>query len=140
MPQTPVHFTAKGPAGPLRRFRRPVMTKSTKGNGNGDKSTSALFVLGYDDQQKPRGARFVDANPNLVAKAAELMDLNVYQAANCELADLAKKLPTGRLYSTGKGFVPNIRQSLYSEIVAALAGAPGAARGQDEDLPTVPSG
>ena len=25
----PVHFTAKGPIGPLRRFRRPVMTKTT---------------------------------------------------------------------------------------------------------------
>jgi hypothetical protein len=116
------------------------MTKPTKGNATAENSTSALFVLGYDDQQKSRGARFVDANPSLVAKAAQLMDLNVYEAANGELADLAKKLPVGRLYSTGEGFVPNIRQSLYSEIVAALAGAPGAARGKDEDLPTVASG
>jgi hypothetical protein len=116
------------------------MTKPTKGNATAEKSTSVLIVLGYDDQQKPRGARFVDANASLVAKAAELMDLSVYAAANGELADLAKKLPVGRLYSTGKGFVPNIRQTLYSEIIAALAGAPGAARGKDEDLPTVASG
>jgi hypothetical protein len=116
------------------------MTKPAKGNANTQKSTSAVIVLGYDDQQKPRGARFVDANPSLVAKAAEAMDLNLYNAANGELADLAKKLPVGRLYSTGKGFVPNIRQSLYSEIVAVLAGAPGAARGKDEDLPPVASG
>jgi hypothetical protein len=116
------------------------MTKSTKGNGNGNKSTSALFVLGYDDQQKPRGARFVDANASLVAKAAQLMDLNVYEAADDDLADLAQKLPVGRLYSTGKGFVPNIRQTLYSEIVAALAITPGAARSAAEDLPTVASG
>jgi hypothetical protein len=85
------------------------MTKPTKGNARAEKSTSALIVLGYDDQQKPRGARFTDANPNLVAKAAELMDLNLYEAANGDLAVLAKKLPVGRLYSTGKGFVPNIR-------------------------------
>jgi hypothetical protein len=116
------------------------MTKPTKGNAAADKPTSALIVLGYDDQQKSRGARFVDANPNLVAKAAQLMDLNVYEAANGGLADVVRKLPVGRLYSTGKGFVPNIRQSLYSEIVAALAGAPEAARGKDEDLPTVASG
>jgi hypothetical protein len=116
------------------------MTKPTKGNANAEKSPSALIVLGYDDQQKPRGARFVDTNPNLVAKAAQLMDLKLYEAANGELADLAKKLPVGRLYSAGKGFVPNIRQSLYSEIIAALAGAPEAARGKDEDLPTVASG
>jgi hypothetical protein len=115
------------------------MTKPNKENGNGKKSTSALIVLGYDDQQKPRGARFVDANASLVTKAAELMDLNVYEA-NGELADLAKKLPVGRLYSTGKGFVPNIRQALYSQIVAALAGTPDAARGKAEDLPSVASG
>jgi hypothetical protein len=36
--------------------------------------------------------------------------------------------------------VPNIRPSLYSEIIVALAGAPGAARGKDEELPTVASG
>jgi hypothetical protein len=116
------------------------MTKPSKENGNGNKLSSALFVLGYDDQQKPRGARFVDANASLVAKAAELMDLNVYEAANGELADLAKKLPVGRLYSTGKGFVPNIRQTLYSQIIAALAGTPEAARGKKEDLPIVASG
>jgi len=116
------------------------MTKPTKGNGNGNKSTSALFVLGYDDQQKPRGARFVDANASLVTKAAELMELNVYEAADGELADLVKKLPVGRLYSTGKGFVPNIRQTLYSQIIAALAITPSAARGKAEDLPTVASG
>ena len=28
-----------------------------------------LIVLGFDDQQKPRGARFVDAKPDLVTKA-----------------------------------------------------------------------
>ena len=27
--QEPIRFTAKGPAGPLRRFRRPIMTKAT---------------------------------------------------------------------------------------------------------------
>lgn len=116
------------------------MTKPTKGTANTEKSTSVLIVLGYDDQQKPRGARFVDADPNLVAKAAELMDLSVYAAANGDLAILAKKLPVGRLYSTGKGFVPNIRQTLYSEIIAALAGTPEASRGKDDDLPTVASG
>jgi hypothetical protein len=116
------------------------MTKSTKGNANTEKPTAALIVLGYDDQQNPRGARFVDANPNLVAKAAEAMDLKVYEAANGDLGVLAKKLPVGRLYSTGKGFVPNIRQTLYSEIIAALASTPEASRGKDDDLPTVASG
>ena len=53
------------------------------------------------------------------------MDLKVYEASTVELAALAKKLPTGRLYANGKAFVPNVRQSLYSELVATLAAEPG---------------
>ena len=53
---------------------------------------SGLLVLGFDEQQKPCGARFVGAKPDLVAKAAQLMGLKVYQAASDDLAALAKKL------------------------------------------------
>ena len=42
--------------------------------------TTPLIVLGFDDQQKPRGARFVDAKAELVTKAADLMGFKVYQA------------------------------------------------------------
>jgi hypothetical protein len=80
--------------------------------------TKVLIVLGYDEDQKPRAARFPAADTNLVAKAAQLMDLKVYEATTEELAALAKKLPVGRLYSNGKGFVPNVRQNLYSQIIS----------------------
>ena len=49
------------------------------------------------------------------------MDLKVYEATTEELAALAKKLPVGRLYSDGRGFVPNVRQNLYSQIIVELA-------------------
>jgi RadC-like JAB domain len=91
-------------------------------------STSPLIVLGFDEQQKPRGAKFIDAKLDLVTKAADLMGLNVYEATAEELAELAKKLPLGRLYANGRGFVPNIRQSLYSDLIAALAGDPTPSR------------
>jgi hypothetical protein len=80
-----------------------------------------LIVLGFDEQQKPRGAKFIDAKPDLVTKAADLMGLKVYEATAEEVAELAKKLPLGRLYANGRGFVSNIRQSLYSDLVVALA-------------------
>ncbi len=83
-------------------------------------ATPPLIVLGFDDQQKPRGARFIDAKPDLVAKAADLMGFKVYDASSPEFAEAAKKLPLGRLYANGRGFVPNIRQSLYSDLVVAL--------------------
>ena len=88
---------------------------------------ATLIVLGYDDQQKPRGARFVDAKPDLVAKAADLMDLKVYETSNPDL------------YANGRGFVPNIRQDLYSQAVVALAAKPEAALSSENDKDGLPA-
>jgi hypothetical protein len=78
-------------------------TAVTKSSAAPATSASPLIVLGYDEHQKPRGARFVDAKPDLVAKAADLMDLKVYQATTADVAAVAKKLPIGRLYANGRG-------------------------------------
>ena len=93
-------------------------------------SSAPLIVLGYDENHKPRAARFPATDAELVSKAAQLMDLKVYAATSEDLAALAKKLPEGRLYGNGRGFVPNVRQSLYSEIIVTLAVEPQAAVGK----------
>jgi len=101
-------------------------------------TTPTLIVLGFDEEQKPRGARFVDGKPDLVTKAADLMGFKVYQASLPDVAEVAKKLPLGRLYANGRGFVPNIRQSLYSDMVAELALEPQTAlskHGNKDSLP-----
>ena len=98
-----------------------------------------LLVLGFDEQQKPCGARFVDDKPDLVAKAAQLMGLKVYKATSPDVAEVAKKLPIGRLYANGRGFVPNIRQSLYSDLVVTLAGEPQAALSKNGDNDGLPA-
>jgi hypothetical protein len=98
-----------------------------------------LIVLGFDEQQKPRGAKFVDAKPDLVTKAADLMGLKVYEATAEEVAELAKKLPLGRLYANGRGFVPNIRQLLYSDLVVALALEGQAALSKNGDNDSLPA-
>ena len=102
-------------------------------------ATFPLIVLGYDEQQKPRGARFVDVKPDLVTKAAELIGLKVYDTSNPDVAAIAKKLPVGRLYANGRGFVPNIRQDLYSQLVVALAGKPEAALSLDDAKDSLPA-
>src|ERR1700730_14220034 len=96
-------------------------TAVTKSSALAPAAMRPLIVLGFDDQQKPRGARFIDAKPDLVTKAADLMGFKVYEASPPDVAETAKKLPLGRLYANGRGFVPNIRQSLYSDLVVALA-------------------
>ena len=119
------------------------MTKTTtkaKASAKESAPSAPLIVLGYDENQKPRAARFPATDVELVAKAAQLMDLKVYEAATEDLAALAKKLPVGRLYGNGRGFVPNIRQSLYSEIIVTLAVEPQAAVGKDQDEPPVATG
>ena len=138
----------------LRLFRRPVMTKTQAKRSITKASTSkvsatktsnppsdhiGLLVLGFDEQQKPCGARFVDAKPDLVAKAAQLMGLKVYKMTSPDVADVAKKLPVGQLYANGRAFVPNVRQSLYSDVIVALAAEPQqAAVGADDDKASPP--
>ena len=102
-------------------------------------ASPTLIVLGFDDQQKPRGARFLDARLDLVTKAAELIGLKVYDTSNPDVAAIAKKLPVGRLYANGRGFVPNIRQDLYSQLVVALAGKPEAALSPDDAKDSLPA-
>ena len=85
-----------------------------------------LIVLGPDDEGKPRAARFPAGQANLVAKAAKAMNLTVCKADGEALADLAKKLHPGRLYATGRAFVPRVGRNLYGKIVEQLklAGQP----------------
>jgi len=99
----------------------------------------SLIVLGFDEQQKPRGARFIDAKPDLVTKAADLMGFKVYETSPPDVAEYAKKLPLGRLYANGRGFVPNIRQSLYSDLVVILGQEPQAALTKTGDKDSLPA-
>jgi hypothetical protein len=114
-------------------------TSATKTSAPVADNDIGLLVLGFDEQQKPCGARFVDAKPDLVAKAAQVMGLKVYKPTSPEAAELAKKLPVGQLYATGRAFVPHVRQSLYSDVIVALAAEPQqAAVGPDDDKASTP--
>jgi hypothetical protein len=121
----------------VKATAKTAVTKSSAVPGNG--ATPPLIVLGFDEQQKPRGAKFVDAKPDLVTKAADLMGFKVYQASLPDVAEVAKKVPLGRLYANGRGFVPNIRQSLYTDVVAELALEPQTALSKNGDKERLPA-
>jgi hypothetical protein len=78
-----------------------------------------LIVLGLQDAQ-PRAAKFPAGHADLVSKAAKAMSLTVCKAEGPELVELAKKLPEGRLYATGRGSVPPIRRDLYGRLIEQL--------------------
>jgi hypothetical protein len=82
----------------------------------GSEEAQPVIVLGFDEKSKPRAARFAAPHAALATKAANLMGLTVCPITT-ELAELSKKLPGGRVYANGKGFIPNIRKNLFDKIL-----------------------
>jgi hypothetical protein len=88
------------------------------------------IVFGADEYAKPRAARFSADDPELLATAVETMHLRMAEVTTDELAEIATKLPAGRLHANGRGLVPYIRGDLYLELVLETAG--------DEEAPASP--
>ena len=75
------------------------------------------------------------------SRLAAALQPKTIEEAEIKLPDLIKlvqALPVGRLLSTSKGLIPNIRQSLYSEIVSEIAAEPQAAPRGKTDGPMPP--
>jgi hypothetical protein len=109
------------------------MTKAAKTepetNGPG------VVLYGLDENGKPRAARFGHHQIDLAAKAASLMGLTVCPITP-NLADISERLPAGRIYASGHGFVPNVRRDLYSKLVEVAETAAKGAAGNGGDKPT----
>ncbi len=60
------------------------------------------------------------------------MDFYFVRADNDVLRALAAKLPAGRVFESGRAFVPFIKAALYEQLLAALALTPR--RGQSKPL------
>ena len=87
------------------------------------KVTTAVVVYGADDAGKPRAALFKPSEAGVAAKAARLMNLAVLKVRTQAQAESAAKLPTGRLYANGKGFVPYVRRDLFAQVMAFAGGS-----------------
>jgi len=79
-----------------------------------------FFVFGVDNQAKLRGARFTEFNERALSFALDLGLVGVHPASPA-FAEIGMKLPQGRLYASGKGFIPNIRRELVEKLEAVLA-------------------
>ena len=51
------------------------------------------------------------------------MNLKLHEVNSPAVAALAKRLPNGRLYANGNGFVPPVRRDLYTTLAAVIAEA-----------------
>jgi hypothetical protein len=82
-------------------------------------------LFGIDSRGKPQGARFRKEHASLALKAATQLQLNVLASNDPKVAEIAARLPVGRVHATGRTFVPFIRHDLYDKLVAAAADGNG---------------
>ncbi len=80
---------------------------------------SPVVLFGIDSHGKPKGARFGQKHAGLAIKAATQLQLRVLSSDNPKVAEIAARLPVGRIHATGRTFVPFIRRDLYDKLVAA---------------------
>jgi hypothetical protein len=113
------------PARPTKTARSAKRAKAATQTASAKKATPAqppgkvYVLLGADEYAKPRAARFTAEDPELLAKAAASMYLRLVEVTDPDVAEIAAKLPAGRLHANGKGLVPYIKGDLYNELLFA---------------------
>ena len=83
-----------------------------------------MVLFGVDESGKPKAARFSNGQAELAMKAAAQLKLQVLPVNDNKTADLAARLPNGRVHANGKGFIPAVRRDLYSKLLEASGQAP----------------
>lgn len=79
----------------------------------------AIILYGRDEKGRPHSSKFAGDMADEAEAAARLMGFRFAAADTDALRDLATCLPAGRLFSSGKGFVPFVKSSVYERLLAA---------------------
>lgn len=115
-----------GAFGPLSRFwsnsTMPAGTaavRKTVPNGAAD-ALPALIVLGLDDSGKAHASWFDDAEADIARSAASLMGTRSLPADTEALQTIAARLPHGRIFPSGKAFVPFVKAAVYEQLAGML--------------------
>nr|WP_285292805.1 phage integrase N-terminal SAM-like domain-containing protein [Aureimonas altamirensis] len=115
-----------GAFGPLLRFwsksTMPAETaavRKTVANGAGD-TLPALIVLGLDDSGKAHASWFDDDEADTARSAASLMGMRSLTADTEALQTIAARLPHGRIFPSGKAFVPFVKAAVYEQLAGML--------------------
>ena len=95
------------------------MTAKANHSPSAARCPSPLVLFGIDGRGKPKEARFGREHASLAIKAATQLQLNVLASNDPKVAEIAARLPVGRVHATGRTFVPFIRRDLYDKLVAA---------------------
>ncbi|MDW9970412.1 hypothetical protein GOB98_10475 [Sinorhizobium meliloti] len=79
-----------------------------------------FVMVGLDDQGKPHASWFAEDDGDAAAVAADLMDMALIGVSNEELAAIANNLPRGKLFESGKAFVPFVKRTTYDQLAKYL--------------------
>ena len=85
-----------------------------------------LILFGRDERQRAHASRFAAGEKAEAERAAGLMGMHVLEISDDTHHSLADGLPQGRLFGSGKAFVPFVKAEVFDRLVAA-AGLPDAA-------------
>ena len=88
---------------------------------------ATLVMFGRDSAGKPRAATFFEPDANSAKAAATMMGLKTAGLDSEALQAVGGKLPAGKVYSSGKAFVPFVKGQLYADLVKTL--------GMTDDVP-----
>jgi hypothetical protein len=93
------------------------MTKTASSSLSATKP--AVIVFGLDQAGKPKAGRFAERHAAAARKAAKSLGLTICPSNKPGFADLASKIPAGRVHAQGKAFIPYIKRELFNRVLAA---------------------
>lgn len=80
-----------------------------------------VVVLGRDHNGKAHASYFSAIDGHSARKAAERMGMLALQADNDDVRSLMTSIPKGKLFESGKAFVPFVKQALFDKLVTHLS-------------------
>ena len=87
-------------------------------------------VLGIGTDGKAHASRFERHDQPFVARAAALMGFHVISVSpeNEELHGIAAALPLGKIFATGRAFVPFVSRAAFEKLAPLVEGGIGTAK------------
>lgn len=82
--------------------------------------TAALVLFGLDERGKAHGAWFAPETADAAAAAAETMGMFSLPVEDNAVRSLAGQLPQGKIFPSGKAFVPFVKASFYDALMTHL--------------------
>src|SRR5690349_19210387 len=90
---------------------------------NPDPAAPALIVFGRNEAGKAHAAFFNQSKAALAEKAAVFMSLRMLRVRTEEHRALAAQLPHGRVFASGRAFVPFVKAALFLQLQTAAQAA-----------------